>query len=153
MSKITDSVANLVRQPIEEMGCSLLEVEFGKEGQDRILYIYIQKPEGVTVEDCEQVSRAIEPMIDELDPIESAYYLCVSSPGADRPFRTIEAMQAALNSEVEVNLYKAMDKKKQFIGVLKNVDPLAQTVTLSIESELFTFQIKDIARIRPHIGF
>ena len=85
--KTTDVVDSLVRERIKELGFELDEVEYIKEYGSMVLTLYIDSPNGVTLDDCERVSRAVEPVLDENDPIEEAYYLSVSSLGLDRPIK------------------------------------------------------------------
>lgn len=105
-------VAELVKDAVEECGVSLWDVEFVKEGPDHNLVIYIDRPEGVSLTDCEMVNDAVEPIIDEADPIEGSYYLEISSPGLERELKMPEHIKAFLGTEVTVKLFKALDGTK-----------------------------------------
>ncbi len=121
MAKNT-SVAETVRmlaEPIaEELGVWVWDVEFVKEGARRVLRITIDSEEGVGIEDCEKLHRAIDPVLDEADPIEEQYYLEVCSPGLERELKTEEHIYACEGWDVEVRLYAPRDGSKIFRGVL-----------------------------------
>ena len=121
MAKNT-SVAETVRalaDPIaESLGCWLWDVEYVKEGARRVLRITIDSENGVNIEDCEKMHRAIDPILDEADPIEEAYYLEVSSPGIERELKTEEHIMACEGWDVEVRLYAPLNGSKTFRGVL-----------------------------------
>jgi ribosome maturation factor RimP len=121
MAKST-SVAETVRalaDPIaESLGCWLWDVEYVKEGARRVLRITIDSENGVNIEDCEKMHRAIDPILDEADPIEEAYYLEVSSPGIERELKTEEHIMACEGWDVEVRLYAPLNGSKTFRGVL-----------------------------------
>ena len=122
MAKNAKSVAETVRalaEPLaEEIGCWIWDVEYVKEGARRVLRITIDSEEGVDINQCEALHRAIDPLLDEADPIEEAYYLEVSSPGVERELRTDEHLEACEGWNVEVKLYAPMDGQKLFRGVL-----------------------------------
>lgn len=102
----------------DEMGVYVVDVSIRKEKEDKILSIYIDKEGGVGIDDCEAFSRAIDPILDEEDPIDGAYNLEVSSPGADRKLVTEREFGYYLGREVDVKLYKAIDGEKEFSGIL-----------------------------------
>lgn len=107
---------------LEEAGFDFVDVEFVKEGPNRFLRLYIDKQEGITLDDCKSVSEQLSVILDEIDPIEENYFLEVSSPGIDRPLKTNDDLNRALDEEVEVNLYKAVDGMKRLEGILKAYD-------------------------------
>ncbi|EOD00619.1 ribosome maturation factor RimP [Caldisalinibacter kiritimatiensis] len=115
-------VENLVleiAQPIaEELRFELVDVEFVKEGPHKYLRIYIDKPGGISIEDCQEVSERVSLKLDEIDPIEEQYFLEVSSPGLDRPLKSDEDLESNLHNDVEVSLYKSLNGKKRLIGEL-----------------------------------
>lgn len=115
---IAGSVAALVTPIAEEQGIYLWDVEFVKEGARRILRITIDNEEGITIEDCEKFHRAIDPVLDEADPIEEAYYLEVSSPGIERELKNEMHLSACEGWTVEVRLYAPVDGSKVFRGEL-----------------------------------
>ena len=149
--KTTDICENLCKATIEAMGFELCDVEYQKEYGDWVLTFYIDKPEGVTIDECEAVSRAIEPILDEKDPIDSEYVLSVSSLGLDRPLKKPRDFERAMGKELEVRLYAPIDGKKQLIGTLCAFDEGGFTV--QTEKETVTVRKKDCALVRPYIRF
>ncbi|MCR5278136.1 MAG: ribosome maturation factor RimP [Lachnospiraceae bacterium] len=125
---------------------SIYDVEFVNEAGEWYLRAYIDKEGGVTIEDCEAVSRALSDEIDKYDYIEEAYYLEVSSPGLGRTLKKDKHLQSALGQEVELKTYKPVDKVKEFAGVLKAFD--AKTVTLTIDGADRDFERSNIALIK-----
>lgn len=137
---------------VAEHGLELVDLEFVKEGVNWYLRIYIDKEGGVTIDDCEAVSRALEAKLDAADPIEQAYILEVSSPGIDRPLKKEADFIKYQGEIIDVKLYKAQDGSKQFQGKLLG---LADGV-LSIEEEdgnVVTFAYKDTASVRLAVIF
>lgn len=136
-------------------GCSIYDVEYVKEGSDWYLRAYIDKPEGVSIVDCEKVSRAFSEKLDEEDFIADAYILEVSSPGLGRALRKDRHLEKSLGEEVEVKTYKPIGRQKEFIGILKAFD--RDTVTIQTENDSETkdmvFARSDIAIIRLTLDF
>ena len=131
----------------EENGVEIYDVEYVKEGSDWYLRAYIDKENGITVDDCEEVSRALSDLLDEEDLISENYILEVSSPGLDRPLKKEKDFARSIGKDVEVKLFKAINKEKEFVGILKAYDE--DTVTLEMEDETeMQFKRSDIARIR-----
>ncbi len=150
--KTTEICENLCKARIESMGFELCDVEYQKEYGDWVLTFYIDKPQGVTIDECEEVSRAIEPILDEADPIESEYVLSVSSLGIDRPLKKDRDFERAMGTELEIKLYAPQGGKKQWIGTLTAYD--ADSFTVETESgETLTVKKKDCALVRPNIRF
>lgn len=122
MATTSKNVAGTVRELIlpvaEELGLLLWDVEYVKEGTKMILRVTIDKEDGVGIEDCETMHRAIDPILDEADPIEGAYYLEVSSPGIERDLRTDEHIMMSLGERVEIRLYAPVNGSKSFSGIL-----------------------------------
>lgn len=125
---------------------SIYDVEFVNEAGEWYLRAYIDKEGGVTIEDCEAVSRALSDEIDKYDYIDEAYYLEVSSPGLGRTLKKDKHLQASLGEEVELKTYKPIDKVKEFQGVLKAFD--AETITLTIDGTDRDFNRSDVALIK-----
>jgi len=113
--KVIDS---LIRPTVTDSGYELYDLIFVKEGSNWYLRIFIDKPGGVTIDDCERISRAVEKILDEKDPIEQSYILEVSSPGIDRPLKKDSDFEKYKGSMVDVKLYKPQDKRKEFTGIL-----------------------------------
>lgn len=139
-------------EPIAEAsGVSIYDVEYVKEGADYHLCAYIDKPEGVNIQDCENVSRALSDALDREDFIADAYVLEVSSPGLGRALKKDKHLQAAVGEKVEVRLYKAIDKCKEFSGVLDGFDE--DSITILEEETARTFKRTDVALVRLAIDF
>jgi ribosome maturation factor RimP len=148
--------AEALLTPIAEAnGCEVYDVEYVKEGSDWYLRAYIDKPEGVNIIDCENVSRAFSDKLDEADFIADAYILEVSSPGLGRALKKDRHLEKSLGDEVEVKTYKPIDRQKEFIGILKSYDK--DTITIEIENDSETkdmvFAKSDIAIIRLTLDF
>ena len=136
-------------------GVEIYDVEYGKEGADWYLRAYIDKPEGVSIVDCETVSRAFSDQLDQEDFIPDAYILEVSSPGLGRALRKDRHLEKSLGEEVEIKTYKPIEQHKEFVGILKAYDK--DTVTIEVESGSETkdrvFAKSDIAIIRLTLDF
>lgn len=138
--------------PITQMyGVEIYDVEFVKEGSDYYLRAYIDKPEGVNIIDCENVSRALSEALDKEDFIPEAYILEVSSPGLGRTLKKDKHLQKSIGQEVEVKLFKPIDKCKEFVGILESYD--SATLTILEEETPRTFQRSEIALIRLTFDF
>lgn len=133
-------------------GYELVDVEYVKEAGTYYLRAYIDKPGGITVDDCEKVSRKFSDILDEKDYIEDTYIFEVSSPGLLRPLKKEKDFERSLGKEVEVRTYKAIERQKEFTGILKDYDK--NTVTIEYEDETRqTFEKSDIALIRLALDF
>ena len=123
--KVTEIAAQILEPFLENEGYELYHSEYGKEGGDWFLRIYIDRPEDegyIGTEDCEKVSRFLSEKLDEEDPVSQNYYLEVSSPGMDRPLITRRHYDLAIGKTIEVRLYRGKDGRKNYIGMLKSVD-------------------------------
>ena len=150
--KIESAVFEIVKPYADELGFEVIDVEFtARKDSDNELIIYIDKPGGVDLDDCEKLSRAIDEPMDIADPIPDKYILCVSSPGIDRPLKNDRDLERSLGTEVDLKLYKKQNGAKEFTGILESYDP--ETVTFKIKNETMTVQKSDIALIRLHISF
>ncbi|MCH5253818.1 MAG: ribosome maturation factor RimP [Lachnospiraceae bacterium] len=136
---------------VERFGVEIYDVEYVKEGSDWYLRAYIDKPGGVNINDCENVSRALSDEMDREDFIEDAYILEVSSPGLGRALKKDKHLEKSLGEEVEIKTYKPIDKQKEFRGILKSFD--ADAITVTIEKEEKVFARSDIALIRLAFDF
>lgn len=130
---------------------SVYDVEYVKEGSDYYLRAYIDKPGGVNIQDCENVSRALSDALDREDFIPDAYILEVSSPGLGRALKKDKHLEASIGQEVEIRLFKAVDQCKEFSGVLDRFDK--DTVTIREGDNARTFQRTGIALIRLAFDF
>lgn len=150
--KIENAVYELVKPYADQLGFEVIDVEFtARKDADNELIIYIDKPGGVDLDDCESLSRAIDEPMDIADPIPDKYILCVSSPGIDRPLKNDRDLERSLGQEVDLKLYKKLNGAKEFVGILKAYD--AETVTFTIKNEDLSVNKSDIALIRLHISF
>lgn len=132
-------------------GVGIYDVEYVKEGSEWYLRAYIDKAEGVSILDCENVSRALSEVLDREDFIPDAYILEVSSPGLGRTLKKDKHLQQSIGEEVEVKLFKAIDKCKEFSGVLESFDK--ETLTILEGETPRSFQRSDIALIRLALDF
>lgn len=151
MAKVTELTAGLAAPIVEAAGCSLWDVEYVKEAGEWFLRVYIDKEGGVSINDCEAVSRPLSDALDEADPIEGSYTLEVSSAGADRVLKKPEHFTAFLGSEVDVKLYRAREGRKELTGVLKGYDN--GDVTMEFPGGDATLEKKDVAQVRLHVSF
>lgn len=122
MAGIAEKVYGLVKDTVESCGVNLWDVRFVKEGASHYLRIFIDKPDGVCINDCTDVSHAVDPIIDEADPIDCSYYLEVCSAGLERELTRPQHFEYGIGKQVKVRLFKAVDGKKEFTGVLKSYD-------------------------------
>ena len=118
MSKLTERVTELAKPIVEEEGCSLWDVEYVKEAGTWYLRLFIDKEEGVSIDDCERISRRLDPILDEEDPIPDSYVFEVGSAGADRVLKRPSDFEHYLGSMVEVSLYQPIKGNKRFVGEL-----------------------------------
>lgn len=151
MAKVTELTAGLAAPIVEAAGCSLWDVEYVKEAGEWFLRVYIDKEGGVSINDCEAVSRPLSDALDEADPIEGSYTLEVSSAGADRVLKKPEHFAAFLGSEVDVKLYRAREGRKELTGVLRGYDN--GDVTVELPGGATTLEKKDVAQVRLHVSF
>ena len=135
----------------EAVGVSVYDVEYVKEGSDWYLRCYIDKPDGVTIQDCETVSRALSDRLDEEDYIADAYILEVSSPGLGRTLKKDKHLAKSIGQEVEIKTYKPIEKQKEFSGVLRAFDQ--DTVTIEMQTGEMKFDRSDVALIRLALDF
>ena len=148
---ISDTVAQLALPFVESAGCSLWDVEYVKEAGEWFLRIYIDKEGGVSIEDCEAVSRPLSDKLDEADPIEGSYTFEVSSAGADRVLKKPEHFARFQGSEVEVRLYRARDGRKDFVGLLQSWQD--GDVVLEVGGQPMSFEKKEVAQVRLYPRF
>lgn len=135
----------------EQFGVEIYDVEFVKEGNEWYLRAYIDKPEGVNIIDCENVSRALSDALDEHDYITEGYILEVSSPGLGRQLKKDRHLEKSIGKEIDIKLYKAIDKQKEFTGVLVSFDETELVV--EIDETLVHFTRADIAKVSLAFDF
>ncbi len=149
MKKVTEKVAELARPVAERHGCELWDVEFVKEAGQWFLRVYIDKPEGIGIEDCEAVSRELDPILDEADPISESYVFEVSSAGAERALKRPSDFIRFIGSSVAVHLYKPRDGKKEFVGVLRSYDE--GDIEIESKSGVLVFKKGEVSQVRLRI--
>ena len=155
MASVKNVVA-VVREGIlpvaDELGYILWDVEYVKEGARRILRVTIDHENGITIEDCERMHRAIDPVLDDIDPIEDAYDLEVSSPGIERDLRTDAHIDACIGEDVEIRFFAPFEGQKSVRGILAGREE-AQSILLEIGGEVKSFPRERIAKIRTVFEF
>lgn len=123
LTKLEEKVEKLLKDTIESLGYELYDVEYVKEGKNYFLRIYIDKPEGIDLKDCEKVNDAISDKLDEANYIKEPYFLEVSSPGVERVLRKDKHLEQNREKEIEIKLFKKDENgKKEYQGILKNFD-------------------------------
>ena len=149
---VEQKTEELIAPIIEAHHFELVDVEYVKEGSMKYLRVYIDKEGGITVDDCEVISREFNDVLDREDYVDEAYVFEVSSPGLGRPLKKDKDFARSLGDEVEVRLFKALNKKKEYTGILKSYDE--QTVTITTEEEEdVVFERASIALIRLAFDF
>lgn len=149
--KITDQVAAFAQPIVEEHGCSLWDVEYVREGSDYILRLYIDKEGGVDISDCEAVSRAVDPILDEKDPIPGSYQFEVCSAGLERALKRPQDFERFLGSPVTVKLYRPHNGLKEIPGILRGYED--GRVTMEAGKETITFEKSQVALVRLRVEF
>ena len=142
---------DLLKPIISELDFELVDVEYVKEGGRWYLRVYIDKPGGITVDDCEIVSRRFSEILDEEDYIQETYVFEVSSPGLGRPLKKEKDFNRSIGKEIEIRTYKAIDGEKEFFGILRGYDE--NTVDIEDEGNIKTFERSEIALIRLALRF
>ena len=141
----------LLEPIVMQFGVEIYDVEYVKEGSDYYLRAYIDKEGGVTIDDCENVSRRFSDVLDEADLIKDAYILEVSSPGLGRVLKKDRHLEKSIGQDVEIKTYKPIDKVKEFAGTLKSFDK--DSITIATDGNEITFARNDIAVIRLALDF
>lgn len=152
MSKVTDLAEQLAEPIVAACGCTLWNVEYVKEAGEWYLRIYIDKEGGVSINDCEAVSRPLSDALDEADPVEGSYTLEVSSAGADRALKKPEHFSKFLGSQVDVKLYRPRNGRKELCGVLLSYENGDLSLSLPGEGTVELGK-KDVALVRLHVSF
>ncbi len=149
--KITQTVAALAKPIVEARGCSLWDVEYVREGADYILRVAIDKDGGVDIDDCEAISRALDPILDEHDPIPDRYQFEVCSAGLERALKRPEDFARFLGSPVTVKLYRPVNGLKEIPAVLRGYED--GRVTVDTGKETVTFEKSQVALVRLRVEF
>ena len=149
--KITEQVWAFAEPVVQAHGCSLWDVEYVKEGGDWFLRLYIDKEGGVDINDCEAISRAVDPILDEKDPIPDSYSFEVCSAGLERVLKRPGDFEQFLGSMVLVKLYKPVDGRKEIVGTLTGYEDGA--VTITVNGSPVRFEKNEVALVRLHVEF
>ena len=146
MASIEERVESLVTKTINDLGYELYDVEYAKEGKDYYLRIFIDKQEGIDLNDCEKVNDSINDLLDQADYIKEQYFLEVSSPGIERNLRKDKHLEDNIGNLVEIKLFKPIEKKKVIQGILKEFNK--ETLILETEENNIEIERKDISVIK-----
>lgn len=149
--KVTDLVAEFSKPIVEAAGCQLWDVEYVREGSQRYLRIYIDKDEGIDISDCEKIHRAIDPILDEKDPIAESYHFEVCSAGIERTLKRPEDFARFMGSPVLVKLYRPRDGLKEIPGTLRGYAD--GKVTVEAGKQTVTFEKSEVALVRLRAEF
>lgn len=150
-SKTEQTVLSLSEPIAGKMGCFIYDVEYKKEGQERYLRVFADKDGGITLDECEAISRELSNALDESDPISENYFLEVSSPGIERKLTKPKHFEMYIGSLVDVGLYKAIDGAKTLCGVLLNFEN--DEITLGAGDEEIKIKLSDTSSVRLHFEF
>lgn len=151
MASIEEKVESLVQSKIKELGYELYDVQYVKEAKDYFLRIFIDKEEGIDLNDCEKVNDAINPILDEADYIKEAYFLEVSSPGIERVIRKDKHLSQSIGKEIEVKLFKPIENIKVYDGILKEYQD--DKITIQLEDKEINIDRKNIALMKIKYNF
>ena len=146
MAKMEERVEELVTKPIDELGYKVYDVMYVKEGKDNYLRIFIDKESGISLDDCEKVNNAITDMLDEADIIKDQYFLEISSPGVERHIRKDKQLEEHIGKDINVRLFKPIDKQKELTGTLQKFDD--EQVVLLINEEEITINRENISSMK-----
>ena len=149
--KVTELVESFAKPIVEANGCSLWDVEYVREGSERFLRLYIEKKGGVDIADCEAISRAVDPILDEKDPIAESYHFEVCSAGLERALKRPGDFERFMGSPVMVKLYRPHNGMKEIPGVLRGYED--GRVTVEAGKETYTFEKSQVALVRLRVEF
>ena len=149
--KVTDLVTKLAEPVVAEHGCSLWDVEYVREGGEWFLRLYIDKDGGIDIEDCEKVHRAMDPILDEKDPIQGSYHFEVCSAGLERALKRPSDFERFMGSAITVKLYRPRNGLKEIPCVLKAYED--GKVTVEAGKETITFEKSEVALVRLRVEF
>ena len=149
--KVTQQVEAFARPIVEAHGCSLWDVEYVREGTEWFLRLYIEKEGGVDINDCEAISRAVDPILDEKDLIKESYHFEVCSAGLERALKRPEDFQRFMGSPITVKLYRPRNGLKEIPGILRGYED--GRVTVEAGKETFTLEKSEVALVRLRVEF
>ena len=143
MANAAERVYSLIKETVENEGVELWDVRFLKEGASWYLRVFIDKAEGISIDDCTNVSHAVDPVLDEADPISVSYYLEVCSCGFERELTRDTHYSAVIGQKIKVKLYKAIDGTKEFIGTLLSA---GDEILMDVDGNEMKFELKQISK-------
>ena len=143
---IEEKVEQVIEKTINELGYELYDVEYAKEWKDYFLRIFIDKNEGIDLNDCEKVNDAVNPILDAADYIKEQYFLEISSPGIERTLRKDKHLKQNIGEKVEIKLFKPINKQKNIIGILKDYN--AEQIEIETSEEVCKIDRKNISIIK-----
>ena len=149
--KVTDLVAGLALPIVQQHGCELWDVEYVREGSEYFLRLYLDKEGGVDINDCEAISRAVDPILDEKDPIQGSYHFEVCSAGLERALKRPSDFERFMGSAVTVKLYRPRNGLKEIPGILRGYED--GKVTVEAGKETITFEKSEVALVRLRVEF
>ena len=149
--KVTELVAQFATPIVESFGCSLWDVEYVREGADRYLRVFIDKEGGIEIDDCEKIHRALDPVLDEKDPIAESYYFEVCSAGLERALKRPGDFERFMGNPVLIKLYRPRNGLKEIPGVLQGYED--GRITLEAGKETITFEKSEVALARLRVEF
>ena len=149
--KVTELVAKLAEPVVKENGCELWDVEYVREGSEYFLRLYLDKESGVDINDCERISRAMDPILDEKDPIPTSYHFEVCSAGLERALKRPSDFERFMGSAITVKLYRPRNGLKEIPGILRGYED--GKVTVEAGKETITFEKSEVALVRLRVEF
>ena len=149
--KVTDLVTEFAQPVVESFGCSLWDVEYVREGSERFLRLYIDKTGGISIDDFEAIARAVDPVLDEKDPIAESYHFEVCSAGIERPLKRPSDFEKFMGSPIFVKLYRPVNGLKEIPGILRGYED--GRVTVEAGKQTLTFEKSQVALVRLRVEF
>ena len=149
--KVTEIVEKFAKPIVEQHGCTLWDVEYVREGSERFLRLYLDKDGGVDITDCEAISRAVDPLLDQYDPIPESYHFEVCSAGLERALKRPGDFQRFMGSPITVKLYRPRNGLKEIPGILRGYED--GRVTVEAGKETITFTKSEVALVRLRVEF
>ena len=149
--KVTEQVAQFAQPIVEANGCKLWDVEFVREGSEQFLRLYIDKDGGIDIEDCERVHRAVDPVLDEKDPIATSYHFEVCSAGLERALKRPSDFEQFMGSPILIKLYRPKNGLKEFPAVLRGYED--GRIIAETGKETLTFEKSEVALVRLRVEF
>ena len=149
--KITEQVTLFAKPVVEANGCTLWDVEYVREGSERFLRLYIDKDGGVDIDDCEKIHRAMDPILDEKDPIAESYHFEVCSAGLERALKRPSDFAQFMGSPILIKLYRPRNGLKEISAVLRDYEE--GRITAEAGKETLTFEKSEVALVRLRVEF